>query len=202
MGLLSKLEIQLDSCQKSIDSLNIPLVHPLKAKGESLRPLTTLGQAGTLHLLWKLSQLHRETRSDLIFSIMRELGQDFETHGGHLREERKKARAAAALAAAGGSTNNSNSTHNSSTSSSEPSPQKKEEEVATQSGLSQKEEEYLTRVFLRHPEVPLILDKIHINCPLPRSTTSSTPDKDKESASFYTVSEQDLDATISGSMIV
>ena len=65
---------------EEFEQLNMPLVHPLKQKGESLRPLTTLGQLGTVMLVWRLMRLEFERRSDIIFTEMDILARDFQKH--------------------------------------------------------------------------------------------------------------------------
>lgn len=187
VNLLSKLDISVapNSVQRSISAINVPLVHPLKAKGESLRPLTTLGQVGIVHLLWKLVVLHSTHRKDLIFGIIRELGDEFEKHCSHLREERRRKKGL----------------NNSSSSSSNGDSPKKGIEAREEDGNEPEvklkaEEERLTifttseeeslQNFLQNGEVVLILEKIHVTCPPPPS--SSTPDN--KSGSYHTVASE------------
>ncbi|CAG7833445.1 unnamed protein product [Allacma fusca] len=66
-----------DTGDEYFERLNIPLVHPLKQKGESLRPLTILGQLGTVMLVWRLMRLELEKRPDYIFSEMDKLAREF-----------------------------------------------------------------------------------------------------------------------------
>jgi len=69
-----------NAVQESIDIIKLPLVHPLKAKGESLRPLTTLGQLGSIHLVWKLLQVYHSFKEDTIYLEFSQLTSDFEEH--------------------------------------------------------------------------------------------------------------------------
>jgi hypothetical protein len=149
------MELSLSAPQASISPLNVPLVHPLKMKGESLRPLTTLGQLGTVYLIWKLNLVHEEHQKDLIFSQMKELTMDFQQHCRNLKKQKKQE--------SEGSTSTSPSS------------------IET---ISAPEEDNSLKLnsFLKNPEVPIILEKIHISCPLPPGS--------KKSSSYHTVSEQ------------
>ena len=79
-SLLNEMLNKLKFIGNSFDSLDIPLVHPLKQKGESLRPLTTLGQFGTIALVQELMIIYEEQRKDLIFTEMTNLTMDFQNH--------------------------------------------------------------------------------------------------------------------------
>jgi len=77
---LNQMLAKLDFIGDTFHALDIPLVHPLKQKGESLRPLTTLGQFGTLALVLQLREVYESKSTDLIFTEMTTLTQDFISH--------------------------------------------------------------------------------------------------------------------------
>jgi len=81
LPFLQRLSISLDKNELTcLDVLNFPLIHPLKPKGESLRPLTTLGQLGSVYLIRELLKLYEIPARDLLFSTMTELTDSFRQH--------------------------------------------------------------------------------------------------------------------------
>ncbi|ODN03475.1 hypothetical protein Ocin01_03205, partial [Orchesella cincta] len=79
-GIISK-----SSPTASSESLNIPLVHPLRPKGEPLRPLTVLGQHGSVYLVAKLMQIYSNCKVDVLFTEMTEATLYFARHFENLR---------------------------------------------------------------------------------------------------------------------
>jgi hypothetical protein len=133
-----------DAVQDSIEPLNIPLLHPLKVKGESLRPLTTLGQLGTLQLVWRLLQLYNEHKEDLIFMDMAQLTLDFRIHCSVVTQGRSVG-VGAKLPVPNNDDNNAY--------------------------LKEEEEE---RRLLLDPEVSSVLDKVHAAVPVPVPSDSKS----------------------------
>lgn len=208
----------LPNCFESITSdeslINVPLVHPLRAKGECLRPFTVLGQLGSVHLVGKLMQIYNCCKMDIIFAELTETTIAFRQHFDHLRLSKVRDASTSKGSSGGNSPGRSSSGISSSINFDNSANSGNNSNSAPDvSYCEEADEETLSRiracsdsitpfellqdnngtnpaplwVNLKKKELLQILERVHISSPI-------IPDN--KSGSYHTVSEEESDSNI------
>lgn len=189
----------LPSSTSSTESLmNIPLLHPLRSKSEPLRPLTVLGQLGSVHLVRKLMQIYNHCKMDTIFSEMTDQTAFFRQHfealqltpnpltGQSLKTTENTLNSPGKSSGISSSDFNTSATSNNSAaeisySETEDNLDNKRHHAAAANTPN------LELHYMKKKELLEIIEKLNVSCPL-------IPDN--KSGSYHTVSEEDSDLNV------
>lgn len=177
------------------DTLNVPLIHPLRPKGEPLRPLTVLGGLGTVHLVKTLMQIYNHCKMDTIFTEMTEQTSFFVQHfqslhtnpqsftGEQLMRKGVPNNSPAKSSGISSSADLDNSiTSGSNSSTAEISYSETEDE-----NINGKRNAGACPSYIKKKELLQILEKLHVAGPVIT---------DNKSGSYHTVSEEDSDLNL------
>lgn len=169
----------------SLESFNIPLVHPLRMKHEPLRTLTTMGGMGTVHLVRKLMEIYDNCKLDTIFAEMTEQTNLFRQHVRSLRsatDQHQNQKTA--------SSDTNSPTRSSGISSSCDLDTSTASGSAGETSFVESDDDVFQRgkvpdiPYIRKKELYLIIEKLHMSFPII---------SDSKSGSYHTVSEEDSD---------
>ncbi|CAL8133855.1 unnamed protein product [Orchesella dallaii] len=197
-GIISTKKSSPTASSESLN--NIPLVHPLRPKGEPLRPLSVLGQHGSVHLVAKLMQIYDSCKVDILFTEMTDASLYFTRHFENLRFQTTESAAvgdrdANLNCSPGKSSGISSSDLNNSTSSNSATDASFSDDSKHSCELSPLKQTQCKSVNstpllrnLQTKELYQLMEKLHIYVPVI---------SDNKSGSYHTVSEEESDVNFS-----